>query len=320
MRPQKKKEWKISSTNKLKTLMEMKSGKPAFLLLVLLTWIGLPLLAQEWVVPDDQKSKISPYKFTADSIKKGEIIFSKTCHSCHGDPGKKNFAKITPEPGDPAGEKFQKQTDGEMFYRITTGKAPMPEFRNILAENDRWNVISYLRTFNPEYVQPNPDLKGGNAGRRVTLAMQYLSESGKIRVTAEELNADKVKVPAKGVEIALMVKRYFGNMKIGDPKTTNDKGVVLFDLPPALRGDRDGNVDFTAMVYDPSGKINDSQVRGTYFAGKPVNVPSLTETRAWWSVRSMAPVWVILVFSLSVIIVWGFIFYILISIGRIKNM
>jgi mono/diheme cytochrome c family protein len=298
----------------------MNFGKTPILLFILLLLTGLELHAQVWVVPEDQKTKVSPYRFNADSIKKGETIFTKNCQSCHGNPGKKNWAKITPEPGDPASEKFQLQTDGEMFYRITSGKAPMPEFRNILSENERWNVISFIRSFNPGYVQPNPEVKAGFSGKRITLAMQYMKETGKIEITATEVAADKMKMAAKGIEIELFVKRYFGNMRLGEPKTTNDKGVVLFDIPSNLRGDQNGSVDFSAMVHDPSGKTGEAQVKATFFAGKPNATPSLIATRAWWSVREMAPVWVILVYSLSVIIVWGFIFYIIYSVIRIKKM
>ncbi len=42
-----------------------------------------------------------------------------------------------------------------MFYKITVGKSPMPSFKTILAEEDRWDVISYIRSFNKNYVQPS---------------------------------------------------------------------------------------------------------------------------------------------------------------------
>ena len=296
----------------------MNFRKTTTLLLTFIFLTGIQLFAQVWLVPDDQKMKVSPFRFNADSIKKGETVFIKNCQSCHGNPGRKNWAKITPEPGDPASDKFQVQKDGELFYRITTGKVPMPEFRNILSENERWNVISFIRSFNPKYIQPDPELKAGMSGKQVTLALYYMKETENIMVAAKEIIAG-IKEPAKGVEIVLFVKRYFGNMQLGEPKTTNDKGEVLFDIPPALRGDKDGNVDLTAMVNDPSGKTGEAQIKATVAAGKPTSAPSLITTRAWWSVREMAPLWVIIVYSLSVIIVWGFIFYIIFSVMRIRK-
>ena len=36
-----------------------------------------------------------------------------------------------------------------MFWKITTGKAPMPTFEKLVSEDDRWNVINYVRTLAP---------------------------------------------------------------------------------------------------------------------------------------------------------------------------
>ena len=291
---------------------------PLFILMIL---IGMNLAAQtEWVVPDEYKMKVSPFKFIEDSVKKGETVFIKNCQSCHGNPGKSNWAKISPDPGDPASKKFQDQTDGEMFFRISSGRTPMPEFRNILSENERWNVISYIRSFNQNYVQPNPELQVAFKGKQVKLSLQYRKELEKIQVNAMEITSDKTEIPAKNVEIILFVQRYFGKMQLGDPKLTNDKGEAMFDVPPDLRGDRQGFVDLTAMVHDGSGNTPESQVKATVPAGHPVTVPSLIATRAWWTVRQDAPIWVILTYSLSVIIVWGFIIRIVFSVLRIRKM
>jgi mono/diheme cytochrome c family protein len=297
----------------------MNHKKAAVLFMFLAVLAGVRSFAQDWVVPEEAKAKVCPYQFTPDSVKKGEAIFIKNCQSCHGYPGKNNVAKITPVPEDPSTEKFQKQTDGEMFYRITTGKAPMPEFRNILQENDRWNVIAFLRSFNPKYIQPKPETKAAYAGRQVRLIMKSNKEEYKIRVTAMEFNKDKKEVPAPGVEIALFVKRYFGDLQIGDPKTTNDKGIVSFTFPKDLPGDTRGLVEITAKVNSLSGKINEAQVRDTLSFGVPSFKPGLTETRAWWNVRSKAPVWVILVYAGAVLLTWFFIFYILYMVSRIRK-
>jgi mono/diheme cytochrome c family protein len=297
----------------------MNFSKSTSLLFTLMILTGVRLFAQVWEVPEDQKKKVSPYRFNADSIKKGETIYTKNCQSCHGNPGKNNWAKISPAPGDPASDKYQSQTDGEMFFRITTGKIPMPEFRNILSENERWNVISYIRSFNPKYIQPNPEIRTGPSGKQVILKMQYLKEKEKIQVNALEITPEKKELASKGVEIALFVKRYFGNMQLGDPKITNDKGEIMFDIPATLPSDRQGNLELTAMIHDASGKTGEAQAKATIAAGKPNIAPSLIATRAWWSVRENAPIWVILTYTLSVLIVWGFILYIIYSVLRIRK-
>ena len=290
------------------------------LIIIFIFTIGTRISAQTWVVPDDQKAVVASYKFTPDMQKQGEQIYLKNCQSCHGLPGKDNWAKLTPPPGDLSKDKAQKQTDGEFFYRITTGKVPMPEFRNILSEDDRWSVIAYLRTFNPKYVQPNPVAKAAFTGRIVTLAIQYSDQMKKIVVTATEQLKDGQKGLAGGVEVVLFVQRYFGKMQVGDIKTTNGQGMVFFEFPADLPGNKDGYVDISAMVNDPKNIMKTTPANASLAIGVPTDKPSLIATRAWWSTRGNAPVWILLTYTLSVLIVWGFIIYIVFSILKIRKL
>ena len=272
-----------------------------------------------WVVPEEAKEKVCPFQFTPETVKSGENIFQKNCKSCHGDAGKQNWAKIVPPPEDPASAGFQKQTDGEMFYRITTGKTPMPQFGNILSDEERWQVISYIRSFNPNYVQPAPVVKAGSGSKTLHLRIYCNYRQKKLYVLCMEVTKDKTEIPAKGIDIQLNVKRYFGILRVGDPKTTNASGLVLFDFPADLPGGQSGILDLSARVKDETGNLYSNQANARLAIGKPYLLKSLTDAHAMWSVRSKAPVWLILTFSLSLITVWGFIFYIFISLRKLKQ-
>ncbi|MCZ6765924.1 MAG: cytochrome c, partial [bacterium] len=50
---------------------------------------------------------------------------------------------------------MNKQSDGELFWKITTGKPPMPTFGQILSDEQRWLVVRYLRTFCTEEASSN---------------------------------------------------------------------------------------------------------------------------------------------------------------------
>ena len=54
--------------------------------------------------------------------------------------------------------------------------------------------------------------------------------------------------------------------------------------------------------------------------GKPPQQPNLLETRAWWTTRDKAPIWLIITYTLSVLIAWGFIIYIVYSIFKIRRL
>jgi len=292
----------------------MSLKKLSFFLPVILILSITRSFCQAWEVPEDQKGVVSPFWFTPETMKAGKEIYMKNCKSCHGIPGQKNFANITPQPGDPSSEKFRNQTDGEFFYRVTTGKTPMPTFGLILSEDERWKVISYIRSFHPGYVQPKPTEKVAFTGKTIKLRLDYLADKKKIGITAYEVTKEKQEIPFKGAEIVFFVKRYFGYMMIGNPKTTNEKGIALFDFPADLPGDKEGVVDLKALVKNASSQLSEAKVEARMAIGKPMNRPSLIATRAWWTVRSQAPVWVILTYSLSVLLVWGCILYIIYSV------
>jgi mono/diheme cytochrome c family protein len=286
---------------------------------ILAMGFSLRTFGQAWVVPDDQKAVRAPFKFTPDMQKKGDGLYSKNCQSCHGQPGKDNWAQLTPPPGDLAKEKVAKETDGEMFYKITAGRPPMPEFRNILTEDERWWVIAYVRTFHAGYVQPEPGPVKAFDGRTITLHMKFNEREKKIIVSATELIKENTQIPAEGVDVSVWVKRYFGLMQATDVKTTDPSGNAVFSFPEDIPGNRSGFVDLVARVNDPKGTMRTSPATASLAIGKPTDLPGLTETRAWWSVRSQAPVWVILTYSLTVIIVWGFILYIVYTILQIRK-
>lgn len=272
-----------------------------------------------WEVPEDQKGKVAPVKFTPEMQKQGEVLYMKNCQSCHGIPGKNNWAKLTPPPGDLSSDKLQQQKDGEIYYRITTGKVPMPEFRNILSEEERWMVITFLRSFNPGYIQPEPKAQVGFAGKKVRMLMDYRKVDKKIVIQVTELNKENTEFPFQGAEVILFVKRYFGYMQVGESKTTGENGIAFIDFPTDLPGDTAGNIELIARVNDSEGKLSGAQVIRTLQIGVPTDKPSLIETRAWWSTREKAPIWVILTYTFSVLLVWGFILYILFNLLKIRK-
>jgi mono/diheme cytochrome c family protein len=83
------------------------------------------------------------------SILAGKKVYVQLCVVCHGDKGKGDGiagVNLSPRPADHSLAKFQKQTDGAIFWKISTGKAPMASYEKILTVTQRWQVINYLRT------------------------------------------------------------------------------------------------------------------------------------------------------------------------------
>lgn len=103
-----------------------------------------------WLAPEEAKKTKNPIKPTKASIEKGKEIYEKKCALCHGVKGDgKGPASggLSPKPTDFQESHGKKMTDGEHFWKITTGRGPMPSFAKDLTEEERWHVINYINTF-----------------------------------------------------------------------------------------------------------------------------------------------------------------------------
>jgi mono/diheme cytochrome c family protein len=84
------------------------------------------------------------------SLAAGKLIYQHECLVCHGTKGKGNGpAAIALErrPGDLSMPMMWEHSDGALFWKITEGRPPMPSFKKLLTDHDRWQVVNYIRTF-----------------------------------------------------------------------------------------------------------------------------------------------------------------------------
>lgn len=123
------------------------------LLLSSLVFVALAGAQEAWVVPDEARAVENPIPLSDEALAAGETAYGARCASCHGDAGKgdgKATRFIRPAPADISTvEARDRMTDGEMFYKITEGKKPMPGMARTLTEEERWQVVHYLRTLQP---------------------------------------------------------------------------------------------------------------------------------------------------------------------------
>jgi mono/diheme cytochrome c family protein len=106
-------------------------------------------LAEKWLSPAPSAAKKNPVAPSQASISSGEKIYSKTCVMCHGKTGDADgpaVIELNIHPAKLSDPQLDTESDGSLFWKITTGKKPMPGYGKRLSETDRWNLINYIRT------------------------------------------------------------------------------------------------------------------------------------------------------------------------------
>ena len=107
-------------------------------------------------VPEEYAGLSNPFAGDAEAITAGETIFQTNCAVCHGESGQGDGPAaegLDPAPANLAdGMMMRDLSDGYLFWRITEGGAmdpfnsTMPAWGASLSEEERWQVISYIRT------------------------------------------------------------------------------------------------------------------------------------------------------------------------------
>ena len=101
-----------------------------------------------WEAPAGEKAKKNPLPADAKTIAQGKKVADINCVSCHGAGGKGDgvaAAALSPRPADWTSAKVQSESDGEIFWKISTGRGAMPSWKH-LSENDRWALVRYIRS------------------------------------------------------------------------------------------------------------------------------------------------------------------------------
>ena len=104
-------------------------------------------------VPLDIANVRSPVPADAASLARGQAIYQQAgCAACHGDTGRGDGPaglRLVPRPADFRVHMAAGHTDGQLFYWVTSGVqgTAMPAFGNRLSDQERWDVINYIRTF-----------------------------------------------------------------------------------------------------------------------------------------------------------------------------
>jgi mono/diheme cytochrome c family protein len=110
----------------------------------------------DWTAPEKARQLRNPFPATPQTIGMGMSTYADHCENCHGEDGNgkgKRAEKLSVAPTDfTDAHAVSRMTDGELFWKISEGHRPMPAFKSKLSEEERWQLVDYIRTFSQPLV------------------------------------------------------------------------------------------------------------------------------------------------------------------------
>ena len=115
---------------------------------------GADPTSAKWLSSPASAAKKNPIPPTQNAIAAGQKIYLKTCMNCHGKTGDADgpaVIELNIHPARLSDPQLNTESDGALFWKITTGKKPMPAYGKRLSETDRWNLVNYIRSMPKHY-------------------------------------------------------------------------------------------------------------------------------------------------------------------------
>ena len=103
-----------------------------------------------WKAPKEANDLKNPFVDNKAELVKGKKLYNQMCAVCHGAKGKGDGvagAALNPKPTNFTLASVQAQSDGALFWKLSEGRTPMASYKKMLKEDQRWQLVNYLKTF-----------------------------------------------------------------------------------------------------------------------------------------------------------------------------
>ncbi|OQP60539.1 cytochrome c class I [Niastella vici] len=102
-----------------------------------------------WIAPKDADNLKNPLVANRSVLAAGKALYTANCGPCHGDKGRGDgpaASGLNPRPADHTSGTVQNETDGSLFWKITEGRTPMPSYKKVFTDEQRWELVTYIRS------------------------------------------------------------------------------------------------------------------------------------------------------------------------------
>lgn len=105
-------------------------------------------LAHEWMAPKADAFKKNPVEANMLSVSRGKTNYMRECAYCHGPEAKglpiEKTGLSTNAPN--LVNRLKSHSSGDIYWKIENGKEDMPSFKDVLSEEQLWDVINYIKS------------------------------------------------------------------------------------------------------------------------------------------------------------------------------
>jgi high-affinity iron transporter len=121
-------------------------------------------------LPAEFAARSNPLADSSGARDRGRVLFLDNCSPCHGaeaDGHGPASVGLSPPPANLAGsDVVPSHSDAYLFYRISVGKrgTAMPSFQHSLSEDERWQLVVYLRSLNLRAGRPEDPTAARSGG------------------------------------------------------------------------------------------------------------------------------------------------------------
>ncbi|MBL7697442.1 MAG: c-type cytochrome [Chitinophagaceae bacterium] len=112
-----------------------------------------------WRAPENARDLKNPFRDDTSAIAKGRELYKLHCWQCHGESGYGDGAAggaLGAQPANFHSNRVRRQADGELFWKLANGRGNMPPFKDVLKDEERWELITYIRKMSDREYRLSP--------------------------------------------------------------------------------------------------------------------------------------------------------------------